>query len=170
MTAAPVPAAAHERPVGVQAIIVYKLLKAGVEVLLGSAAVFLVVRGTEAGAATLAEIVLEHFAGGWAIQVATFIVVLATSGHAKFVAVAAFADAVLSAVEGFALQADRWWAPWLVVIATGALLPMELWALWHRPRWGRVVILLVNLVVAAYLLVVVAREHRARSQRAASRR
>jgi hypothetical protein len=33
-----------------------------------------------------------------------------------------------------------------------------------------VVILLVNLVVAAYLLLVVAREHRARSQRAASRR
>jgi uncharacterized membrane protein (DUF2068 family) len=162
MSLAPVAPAAHKRPVGLEAIIIYKLLKAGAEVLLGTAAVFLVARGAEAGAATLAEIVLEHFAGGWAIEVATFIVVLATSGHVKFVAVAAFADAILSAVEGLALQAGRWWAPWLVVIATGALLPLELWALWHRPKWGRVLILLANLAVATYLLVIVMREQRTR--------
>ena len=128
--------------------------------VLGVAAVWLVTHGAEAGAATLAEVLLEHFAGGWALEAATLIVVAATSGRVKFIAVAAFADAVLSAVEGLALQAGRWWAPWLVAIATGALLPWELWELRH-PKWGRFLILLVNLAVVVYLLRDALRAHRA---------
>ena len=147
--------AAHKRPAGLEAVIVYKLCKAVLEALLGVAAAVLVAHGAEAGAATLAEVVLEHVTGGWALKAATVIVVAATSGHVKFIAVAAFADAVLSAVEGLALRAGRWWAPWLVVVATGALLPWELWELWRHPKWARAVILLLNLVVVAYLLRVV---------------
>jgi len=158
--AASVPAP-RKVPVGLEAIILYKLIKAVLEALLGILAVWLLARGAEAGAATLAEVLLEHFAGGWALEVATVIVVIATSGHVKFVAFAAFADAALSAVEGLALRAGRWWAPWLVVIATGALLPWEIWEVLRHPRWGRVVILLINVAVVAYLLRTVAREHRA---------
>jgi uncharacterized membrane protein (DUF2068 family) len=146
------------RTVGLEAIILYKLIKAALEVLLGLAAVYLVTRGAEAGAATLAEVLLEHFTGGWALEAATLIVIAATSGHVKFVALASFADAVLSAVEGLALQAGRWWAPWLVVIATGALLPWELVEIFVHPRWGRFVILVINLTVVAYLLRQVVRE------------
>jgi len=148
------------RPAALEAIILYKLLKAVLEALLGMLAVFLLARGAEAGAATLAEILLEHFAGGWALEAATFIVKLGTSGHVKFVAAAAFGDAILSAVEGLALRGGRWWAPWLVVIATAALLPWELWELGRRPHWGRFVILAINLAVVAYLLRTVVREHR----------
>ena len=150
-----------QRPAGLEAIILYKLIKAVLETLLGILAVFLLAQGAEAGAATLAEVLLEHFAGGWALEAATLIVVIATSGHVKFVALAAFGDAVLSAVEGLALRAGRWWAPWLVVIATAALLPWEIWELRH-PRWGRVVILLINLAVVVYLLREVIRERGAR--------
>jgi uncharacterized membrane protein (DUF2068 family) len=158
--AASVPA--HRKiPAGLEAIILYKLIKAVVETLLGIAAVWLLARGAEAGAATLAEVLIEHFTGGWSLEAATLIVVAATTGHVKFVALAAFADAVLSAIEGLALRAGRWWAPWLVVIATGALLPWELWELARSPRWGRVVILLINVAVVAYLLRTVVREHRA---------
>jgi len=153
---------AHRRPAGLEAIILYKLCKAVLEALLGVAAIFLVAHGAEAGAATLAEVVLEHVAGGWALKVATVIVVAATSGHVKFIAVAAFADAILSALEGFALRAGRWWAPWLVVIATGGLLPWELWELWRNPSWARAFLLVLNLLVVAYLLRNVVREHRAR--------
>ena len=154
-----------KRAVGLEAIILYKLIKAVAEVLLGLAAVFLVARGAEAGAATLAEILLEHFAGGWALELATLIVMAATSGHVKFVAVASFADAVLSAIEGLALRAGRWWAPWLVVIATGALLPWELIEIFVHPKWGRFVILGINLAVVVYLLRQVMREHRERNVR-----
>jgi uncharacterized membrane protein (DUF2068 family) len=157
--AVPVP---QKRPAALEAIILYKLIKAAVEALLGVLAVGLLARGAEAGAATLAEVLLEHFEQGWAIGAATLIVVTATSGHVKFVAVAAFADASLSAVEGLALRAGRWWAPWLVALATGAFLPWEFWEIFRQPRWGRFLLLTVNVAVVAYLLRGVSREHRAR--------
>jgi uncharacterized membrane protein (DUF2068 family) len=150
-----------KRPVGLEAIIVYKLVKAVAETVLGGAALWLVLRGAEAGAATLAEVLLEHFTGAWALQAATLVVRAATSTHVKFVAAASFADAALSAVEGLSLRAGRWWAPWLVVIATSSLLPWEAWEIWRRPTWGRALILVVNIAVVSYLLRSVAREHRA---------
>jgi uncharacterized membrane protein (DUF2068 family) len=152
------------RPVGLEAIILYKLVKAVAEAALGVAALWLVLRGAEAGAATLAEILLEHFTGAWALRAATLVVRAATSTHVKFVAVASLADAALSAVEGLALRAGRWWGPWLVVIATGSLLPWEVWEILRRPTWGRALILLVNIAVVAYLLRGVVREHRALSR------
>jgi len=150
------------RPAALEAIIVYKLFKAVAGFLLGVSAVWLLARGAEAGAATLAEMVLEHVTAGWALEAATVIVRIATSGHVKFIAIAAFGDAGLSAVEGLALRAGRWWAPWLVVIATGALLPWELWELARHPRWGRVIILFINLAVVWYLLRGVLRDRRAK--------
>src|SRR5205085_3478365 len=102
------------------------------------------------GAATLAEFLLEHFTGAWALRAATLLVEVATRGHVKLLAIAMLGDSALSAVEGLALQAGRWWAPWLVVIATAMLLPWELWELFRRPAWGRMVILAVNIAVVLY--------------------
>jgi uncharacterized membrane protein (DUF2068 family) len=149
-----------KRDLGVSAIIAYKLVKAVLEAGLGVAAVWILVRGVEAGAATLAEMVMEHVARNWALAAATIIVRSGTSGHVKFIAIIAFADAALSAVEGLALRAGRWWAPWLVVFATGALLPWEIWELAVRPTWIRGVLFVINLAVVVYLLREVAREHR----------
>jgi uncharacterized membrane protein (DUF2068 family) len=149
-----------KRPVGLEAIIVYKLAKAVGEAGLGFVAVWLILRGAEAGAASLAEVVLEHFTGGWALKLATLLVRAGTSRHIQFVAGAAFADAALSAVEGLALRAGRWWAPWLVVCATGSLLPWEVWELYRRPAVLRVIVLIVNIGVLVYLLRAVAAEHR----------
>lgn len=154
----------HRRPAGLEAIILYKLCKAGLETVLALAAFWLLARGAEAGAATLAEVLLEHFAGAWALEAATALVVAATAGRVKFVAVAAFGDAILSAIEGLALRAGRWWAPWLVVVATAALLPWEVWELFRQPKWGRLLLLAVNLAVVGYLLAEALRHHRAMAQ------
>ena len=89
----------------------------------------------------MAEFVLEHFTGAWALKLAVLLVRAATRVHVKLLAVAMFGDAILSAIEGQALRAGRWWAPWLVVIATSLLLPWEVWELIRHPRWGRVAIL-----------------------------
>jgi len=140
------------RPAGLETIIVYKLTKAVLQALVGIAATWLLARGTEAGAATLAEFVLEHFTGAWSLRAATLLVEAATRGHVKLLAIAMLGDSTLSAVEGLALRAGRWWAPWLVVIATAMLLPWELWELFRRPAWGRVGILAVNVAVVVYLL------------------
>jgi uncharacterized membrane protein (DUF2068 family) len=147
-----------KRALGLETIIVYKLTKAVAQTLVGIGAVWLLIRGAEAGAATMAEFVLEHFTGAWALKLAVLLVRAATRVHVKLLAVAMFGDAILSAVEGQALRAGRWWAPWLVVIATSLLLPWEVWELVRHPRWGRVAILVINLAVVAYLLND-AREH-----------
>lgn len=148
-----------KRDAGLEAIIVYKLVKAGAELLIGLAATFLLIRGAEAGAATLAESILEHVGAGWALRAATLLVEVATSRHVRLLAVVSIADAALSAVEGLALRAGRWWAPWLVVIATAALLPWELLEAVARPKWTRLALLLVNLAVVAVLLRSVRRAH-----------
>src|SRR5260370_11467857 len=88
------------RPVGLEAIILYKLIKAAVEVLLGIAAVILIANGMEAGAATLAEVLPEHFTGGWALELATPIAGAATKDHPKLLPFAALGDAALSGVAG----------------------------------------------------------------------
>lgn len=143
-----------KRAIGLEAIIDYKLLKAAVEVVLGVLLLALLLRGTEAGAATLAQMLMDHVSRAWALRAATAIVLTGTTGHVKIAAAGAFADAALSAVEGFALRAGRWWAPWLVAIATGALLPWELIVAIHKPGWLRIGLLAVNVAVVVYLLEV----------------
>jgi uncharacterized membrane protein (DUF2068 family) len=150
-----------KRAIGLEAIIDYKLIKAVAEAALGIVLLVFLLRGAEAGAATLAQMVIDHSSRAWALQAATAIVLTGTTPHLKLATAGAFADAVLSAVEGLALRAGRWWAPWLVVIATGALLPWELIRALRRPGWLRVAVLVINAAVVVYLLRTVAREHRA---------
>jgi len=152
-----------KRAIGLEAIIDFKLLKAAVEVVVGLLLVVVLLRGTEAGAATLAQMVIDHVSRAWALRAATAIVLTGTTGHVKIAAAGAFADAALSAVEGLALRAGRWWAPWLVVIATGALLPWETFEAVRRPGWLRIALLAVNVAVVVYLLKAVVRQKRARA-------
>ncbi len=149
-----------KRPAGLEAIIVYKLTKSVVQAVLGAAGLWLLAFGAEAGVATLAELLLEHFAGAWALRAAVLLVRAATARRIKVLVIALLADALLSGVEGLALRAGRWWAPWLVVIATALLLPWEIWRLARHPAWGRFVLLAINVAVVVYLLRAVIREHR----------
>jgi len=151
-----------KRAIGLEAIIDYKLVKAVAETAVGIVLLIFLLRGAEAGAATLAQVVMDHASRAWALQAATAIVLTGTTAHLKLATAGAFADAVLSAVEGLALRAGRWWAPWLVVIATGALLPWELIGAVRKPGWLRIAVLVINAAVVVYLLRTVAREHRAR--------
>ena len=140
------------RAVGLQAIIAYKLFKAIAEALIGALMIYLLLSGAEAGAAELAEMLLEHSARAWALKAATLLVVTATTRHVELAATGAFVDAILSAIEGLALRAGKWWAPWLVVFATGALLPWELFEIVRKPSWIRVLLLVLNLAVVVYLV------------------
>jgi uncharacterized membrane protein (DUF2068 family) len=61
-------------------------------------------------------------------------------------------DGALSAVEGLALRTGKTWGVWLVLIATTALVPAEIWGLLRAPHVGRALLLLVNVAAAIYLL------------------
>lgn len=151
MTEARIPVA-PARAVGLQAIIAYKLFKAVAEALIGVLMIYLLLSGAEAGAATAAEMLLEHSARAWALKAATLLIVTATTRHVEVAAAGAFVDAIFSALEGLALRAGKWWAPWLVVFATGALMPWELFEIVRKPTWIRVLLLLLNLAVVVYLV------------------
>ena len=66
-------------------------------------------------------------------------------------------------MEGIGLLLRRRWAEYLTVVATGLLLPLEVYEIARKPNALRVVVLLANLVIVAYLLVKLGQAHRARA-------
>lgn len=143
---------AGKRPVGLQAIIAYKLAKAVFSTAVGAASLILLHSGTEAAAATLAQQLLDRSTREWALKLATLIVLAGTPHHAVLLAAGGFADAAVSLLEGLALLRGAWWAPWLVVAATGALLPWELAEAIHKPSVLRALLFAANLAVVVYLV------------------
>jgi uncharacterized membrane protein (DUF2068 family) len=67
--------------------------------------------------------------------------------------------------EGIGLWCRQVWAEWLTVIATASLIPFELWHLFlghpHRPL-ALLGAMVLNLIIVAYLAVLLRRSHRAR--------
>ena len=73
--------------------------------------------------------------------------------------IGAFLYAILFTVEGIGLWFEKRWAEYLTVIATGSLLPLELYEVYRKFTYSRVFTLLLNLLVFIYLIRVV--RHRA---------
>jgi uncharacterized membrane protein (DUF2068 family) len=68
-----------------------------------------------------------------------------------FLALAAFAYGALFTVEGVGLSLRARWARWLTLVATGGLVPLELYEIARRPTLPRIGVLLVNVGVVVYL-------------------
>jgi uncharacterized membrane protein (DUF2068 family) len=60
--------------------------------------------------------------------------------------------AAIFAVEGIGLWLEKRWAEWLTTIITASLIPLEAWEIILRPTIGKVLILLTNTAVVAYLV------------------
>lgn len=61
--------------------------------------------------------------------------------------------AALFATEGVGLWRERRWAEYLTIIATGSLIPLEIWESVHRPTPMKFATLVVNVAVVIYLVV-----------------
>lgn len=61
--------------------------------------------------------------------------------------------AALFATEGVGLWRERRWAEYLTVIATGSLIPFEIWEIVHRPTAIRFATFAINVAVVIYLVV-----------------
>ena len=59
----------------------------------------------------------------------------------------------LFVVEGVGLLLRRRWAEYLTVVATGALVPLELYEIARRLTWTRLTVLVVNIVIVWYQLI-----------------
>jgi uncharacterized membrane protein (DUF2068 family) len=147
------------RESGLVVIIAYKLIKGGLWLVF--AAVLLVTMRLGVGDRMLGFAAhLRHHSGAWSLELAELVVRAASRRGLWIITVALVADGALSLLEGWALVHGRWWGPWLVVVATGALLPFEVFALLRHPHVVRAAVFIANGAIVAYLARKALREHR----------
>lgn len=87
----------------------------------------------------------------WSLRLAELMVTAATRRGLWTIIVALVADGSFSLVEGWALQTGKTWGKWLVVVSTGALLPLEVAAFAKHPHAVRGALFVVNVVIVIYL-------------------
>jgi uncharacterized membrane protein (DUF2068 family) len=66
-------------------------------------------------------------------------------------AVTAFGYAILMGTEGIGLYLRKSWARWFTIIATGSLLPIEVYEIVRELHAVRVIVLLLNAAIVVYL-------------------
>jgi uncharacterized membrane protein (DUF2068 family) len=69
----------------------------------------------------------------------------------RALSVGTFFYAGLRFVEGTGLALKKRWAEYLTIATTGILVPVEVYEIYVHASWGKVVVLVVNLAVVAYL-------------------
>jgi len=140
-------------PRGLRLIITYKFTKAVLQVLAAVLLFYGAAHGLSARLAEFAERLREHAVHAWSNVFAAALLRFTHSRHSlTFTAYALLADAGLSGVEGWAISRGHTWGEWLVVGTTACLIPFEIWALMHHLRAGRVILLVLNVVIVAYLI------------------
>jgi len=71
-----------------------------------------------------------------------------------------FLYAALFLTEGIGLMLKKRWAEYMTVISTSGLLPVEVYELVVRPHLSKVVLLIANLLIVAYLIASLYRTRR----------
>jgi uncharacterized membrane protein (DUF2068 family) len=79
---------------------------------------------------------------------------LVAFGPSKFVAVGmvTLGYAVLFGIEGIGLWLGKHWAEWFTVIATGSLIPLELYESLYHFGWIKLAMLVGNVAIIVYLV------------------
>lgn len=83
-------------------------------------------------------------------------------GPSKFIAIgiAALAYAAIFATEGTGLWLRKHWAEWFTVIATGSLIPVEVYEVFHKFNWLKLGALIGNIVIVVYLIRIAMQPHK----------
>lgn len=136
---------------GLRLIILYKLIKASLAVAASAVLWGLLIAGSADRVLGLASYVRHHLTAAWSIRLADAFVSAADMRHLEVVASALALDGAATFFEWYALRTGRPWGAWLVVLATASLLPFEVVAIVRHLHTERVVLLVVNLAIVAYL-------------------
>lgn len=145
-------AALRRREAGLRAIALYKTVKASVELSVVLLAIALWPFGLPALLHELTFGVQQHATSGWALSLSRALAgSVSTSRGIELGLMALGGDGALTGIEAWALQRGHWWGPWLVVLATGALLPFELFELVKKPHLSRLLLLAANAAIVVYL-------------------
>lgn len=82
-------------------------------------------------------------------------------GPSKFMAIGivALGYAAIFATEGIGLWLRKHWAEWFTVIATGSLIPVEVYEVFHKFNWLKLGALIGNIVIVVYLVRIAMQPH-----------
>jgi uncharacterized membrane protein (DUF2068 family) len=138
-------------PLGLRLIVLYKLVKAGGELLLAALLGALLLGGAPDRLRRLDAALRGHLTAVWSLRLTDLLAREATPRNVTLTVGALLLDGGLTLCEGWALYRSLAWAPWFVVVTTGSLLPFEVVELTRRPRAGRLLVLVVNVAVVLYL-------------------
>jgi uncharacterized membrane protein (DUF2068 family) len=76
----------------------------------------------------------------------------------KDLGLGSFVYAALFLTEGIGLWLLKHWAEWFTVVITASLVPLEVWEIHRHPTVVKILVLLINIAVVAYLLYRIRKE------------
>ena len=145
---------------GVAVVALYKLVRGALALLASVALAVIVLSGRAPGLHDLVEHLSAHWTSGASSLFARYLVRALDARHVWIVIGGLTLDGAFTLLEAFALYRGYTWGPWLVVIATSLLLPVEIVAWFRKRTLGRALIGLLNALVAGYLAWRATREQR----------
>jgi uncharacterized membrane protein (DUF2068 family) len=82
----------------------------------------------------------------------------------KELGIGSFVYAALFLTEGVGLWLAKRWAEWFTTIITASLVPLEIYEIAHQPTVTKVIVLLFNLAIVAYLILRIRKERSEHSE------
>jgi uncharacterized membrane protein (DUF2068 family) len=76
----------------------------------------------------------------------------------KDIGLGSFVYAALFLTEGIGLWMLKHWAEWFTLVITASLVPLEVWEIHRHPTIAKVLVLIINIAVVAYLLYRIRKE------------
>lgn len=133
-------------------IIAYKFGRAALSVFAGTSCLIVALSWLDAGARDWAHQLGVHAVAGVWLELSELLSSILESEHLVWVGFAFLLDATLVFLEGFALWRGWWWGRWLVIVASLAFVPFELAALAQHVSAVRIGALVLNLLIALWLV------------------
>ncbi|HTS79682.1 MAG TPA: DUF2127 domain-containing protein [Myxococcaceae bacterium] len=135
-----------------RAVITYKWVKGTVQLLLGAALLITLALGLHDELARWAHEFRSHSTRAYAVLLGRLLERATSPRGLHITLLALFVDGTVTCLEGWALHRRRRWGAWLVVGVSGSLLPFEVYELLQHFHWIRLVVLVVNAAVVAFLV------------------
>lgn len=106
-----------------------------------------------------AEMMLPHY--NMVLAALRWIEEFLTGSRMRSVGLLALAYAAVLMTEGIGVWFEKRWAEWLMVIATGSLIPLEAFHLYLHPSVAKLALIAANVAIVIYLARLLVRQRQA---------
>ena len=146
-------------PLGIRLIGIFKIISAGLLVLLGYG-IFREIGNDPALEAKILASALKLDPQNEYIHAAIHAVSGVSRRQLFAISAGTFIYAILYAIEGFGLILQKKWGEYFTIFMTGLLIPVEAYEVIRKPTALRLTILALNVGIVVYLIVQLRRTHR----------